>query len=92
MIGLLRRINDYNEKEADFDAPGVTISFINISENLIKNCLAFATQQNTFNLLQGLNKVTGPGVYEHDEEIAAYFAKTSSKGAYKHEKKFQNYY
>ena len=74
--------NDYVQGQTDLDDPGVTISFISINKGLIKNCLTSATQLNTFNLLQGLNKVTGPGVYEHDEQITSYFAKTSSKGAY----------
>ena len=74
--------NDYVPDKTDFDDPGVTISFISLNEGLIKNCLTSATQLNTFNLLQGLNKVTGPGVYEHDGLITSYFAKTSSKGAY----------
>ena len=46
------------------------------------NCIESATKQNTYNLLQALNKVTGPGVYEHDEGITSYFADVKSKGAY----------
>ncbi len=62
--------NDYVKGSSDFDDPGVTISFINLDENIIMNCIESATKQNTYNLLQALNKVTGPGVYEHDEGIA----------------------
>ena len=66
----------------DGDDPGVTISFISLPTSSLLNLLSSNTQSNSYTLLQDLNKVTGPGIYEHDADIVNYFAKTESKGAY----------
>ena len=74
--------DDFVEDESDSDDPGVTISFIGLSSDIFKECFNSPSKVNTYNLLQDISKVTGPGVYEHDVDITAYFSKTESKGAY----------
>ncbi len=74
--------DDYVEDRSDFDDPGVTISFIALDENALVRCIKSPIKQNTYGLLQCLDKVTGPGVYTHDDDIVAYFADVKSKAAY----------
>ena len=66
----------------DNDDPGVTISFIALDVDKLRACFEENTVDNRYALTLALDAVTGPGIYDHDVDLVAYFSEVSSKGSY----------
>lgn len=49
--------DEEDDNVADKDEPGVTISFVALSQSLLETCLASPTSENQYNLLQNLDTV-----------------------------------
>lgn len=78
----LYKMREQETDSYDGNDPGVTISFIGLDSTKITNCFNSASDANKYALYQALTKVTGPGSYETDDVLTAYFANTASDGAY----------
>lgn len=66
----------------DGDDTGITVSFVNLNYSKLLTLLNSNTTANSYNFLQNLEAVTGPGSVDYDETIANYFAQVESKAAY----------
>ena len=66
----------------DGDDPGVTISFISFDKEKLIQCINSPTLSHQYELYSAINRVTGPGTENYDDDLAEYFAEKASKGAY----------
>ena len=78
----LYKMREQETDSYDNNDPGVTISFIGLDISKLTACINNNTTANQYALSQALDKVTGPGAYEYDSIITAYFANTASDGPY----------
>jgi hypothetical protein len=67
---------------ADGDLPGVTVSFISFSTDVLIECLADSTGGNRQKLDREINRVVALRGQRHHESIKIYFADPASDGAY----------
>lgn len=79
--GLIK-MRELEHDNDDGNVPGVTVSFVGLDTAPLLTCINSPTQANSYNLLTALNKVTGPGIYDHDEDITNYFIEPASKAPY----------
>ena len=67
---------------ADGDTPGVTISFISFSCEVLLECLAQPTDENRLKLDAEIDRVVSRRGERHHKDLKRYFAKPQSEGAY----------
>lgn len=67
---------------ADADAPGVTISFIAFSCDVLLGCLQAPTDENRRKLSREINRVVAYGGQRHHKVLKRYFSDPSSDGSY----------
>ena len=67
---------------ADGDIPGVTVSFIGFSANVLTDCLDEPNLQNRKNLWEEINRVAAYRGQKHSEKLKRYFVRTEAQGAY----------
>ena len=69
-------------ERADYDAPGVTVSFIAYDLTTLMKCLLDPTNENTLAMSDEINRVVARRGQKHNSVLKRYFSKTESKGAY----------
>ena len=72
----------YAGERADYDSPGVTISFISYDVNTLMNCLSEPTAENRVAMSDEINRVVARRKQKHHSVIKSYFCKAESKAAY----------
>lgn len=72
----------YAGERADYDAPGVTVSFIAYDVNTLIKCLDEPTNENKKTMSDEINRVVARRAQKHHPVIKKYFSKTESKAAY----------
>lgn len=69
-------------QRADYDSPGVTVSFIAYDINTLMKCLTEPTDENRLAMSDEINRVAARRRQKHSSVIKKYFCKTESKAAY----------
>ena len=69
-------------ERADYDAPGVTVSFISYNVNSLMDCLSAPTDENKRAMSDEINRVVARRGQKHHSAIKRYFCKTESKASY----------
>ena len=69
-------------ERADYDSPGVTVSFIAYDINTLMKCLGEPTKENRLAMSGEINRVVARRRQKHNSVIKRYFCKTESKAAY----------
>lgn len=72
----------YAGERADYDAPGVTVSFISYDVNTLTKCLDEPSAENKVAMSDEINRVVARRRQKHDSVIKKYFSKTKSKAPY----------
>ena len=72
----------YAGERADYDAPGVTVSFIAYDVNTLLKCLCEPTDKNRISMSDEISRVVACRRQKHDSVIKRYFCKTESKAPY----------
>ncbi len=72
----------YAGERADYDSPGVTVSFIAYGVNTLMKCLAEPTEDNRAAMSEEINRVVARRGQKHNSAIKRYFCRTESKAAY----------
>ena len=72
----------YAGERADYDSPGVTVSFIAYDVNTLTECLSEPTYENRLAMSDEINRVVASGRQKHSAVIKRYFCKAESKAAY----------
>lgn len=72
----------YAGERADYDSPGVTVSFIAYGMKTLIKCLDEPTNENRRAMSDEINRVVARRGQKHHPEIKKYFCKTESKAAY----------
>jgi len=83
--GVANGLVKMREQESDsYDGndPGVTVSFVSLSRNVVIGHLLSPTTAESYELLCALDKVTGPGSYEYDGVLANYFKSARADAPY----------
>lgn len=82
---LKLREQEYDMEDAypaDGDTPGVTISFVQFSSEILLSCLANPTDESRKKLNTEINRVVAYRGQRHNKAIKKYFINPRSKGAY----------
>ena len=86
VYGLLKLREQEHDAEgdspADGDTPGVTISFISFSCEILLDCLATPTDENRLRLDSEIDRVVARKGQKHHAELKRYFITPKSEGAY----------
>ncbi len=69
-------------ERADYDSPGVTVSFIAYNPDTLMKCLDKPTDDNRLAMSNEINRVVARRGQKHDSVIKKYFCKTESKASY----------
>ena len=69
-------------QRADYDSPGVTVSFIAYDINTLMKCLTEPTDENRLAMSDEINRVVARRRQKHSSVLKKYFCKTESKAAY----------
>lgn len=69
-------------ERADYDSPGVTVSFIAYDVNILLKCLYEPINENKIAMSNEINRVVARRGQKHHSAIKRYFCKTESKAAY----------
>lgn len=69
-------------ERADYDSPGVTVSFIAYDISTLMKCLEKPTNENKRSMSDEINRVVARRKQKHNSVIKRYFCKTESKGSY----------
>ena len=72
----------YAGEKADYDSPGVTVSFISYDVSTIINCLDDPSDKNRKLMSGEINRVVASRGQKHNPVIKRYFRKTKSKASY----------
>lgn len=72
----------YAGERADYDSPGVTVSFIAYDVNTLIKCLDKPTNESKTAMSDEINRVVARRGQKHHSAIKKYFCKTESKAAY----------
>lgn len=72
----------YAGERADYDSPGVTVSFIAYNVNTLIRCLEEPTNESKVNMSDEINRVVAYRGQKHHPAIKKYFCKKESKAAY----------
>lgn len=72
----------YAGERADYDAPGVTVSFIAYDINTLIKCLDKPTNESKTAMSDEINRVVARRGQKHHSAIKKYFCKIESKAAY----------
>ena len=72
----------YAGERADYDAPGVTVSFIAYDVNTLIKCLQKPTNESKTAMSDEINRVVARRGQKNHSAIKKYFCKTESKAAY----------
>lgn len=72
----------YAGERADYDSPGVTVSFIAYDVNTLIRCIDAPTNENKTAMSDEINRVAARRGQKHHKAIKKYFCKTESKAAY----------
>ena len=72
----------YAGERADYDSPGVTVSFISYDVNTLTKCLDKPTNESKIAMSDEINRVVARRGQKHCSAIKKYFCKTESKAAY----------
>ncbi len=74
--------NMYAGERADYDAPGVTVSFIAYNTDTLISCLNEPTDENRSAMSDEINRVVAQHRQKHHTDIRKYFRKAESKASY----------
>ena len=69
-------------ERADYDSPGVAVSFIAYDINTLTKCLNEPTDKNRIAMSDEINRVVARRGQKHHSAIKRYFCKTESKASY----------
>ena len=69
-------------ERADYDSPGVTVSFIAYDVNTLLKCLFEQSSENRLAMSEEINRVVAYRGQKHNSLIKEYFCKTESKASY----------
>ena len=69
-------------ERADYDSPGVAVSFIAYDVNTLLNCLCEPTDKNKLAMSDEINRVVARRGQKHNSVIKKYFCKSESKASY----------
>ena len=72
----------YAGERADYDSPGVTVSFISYDLSTLLKCLSEPTEENRLAMSNEINRVVARRGQRHDSALKKYFCKTESKASY----------
>ena len=72
----------YAGERADYDSPGVTVSFISYDINTLMNCLNESTDKNKKAMSDEINRVVARRRQKHHTVMRRYFCKAESKAPY----------
>ena len=72
----------YAGERADYDSPGVTVSFISYDVSTLMNCLAEPTKENRLVMSDEINRVVAHRRQKHASAIKRYFSRAQSKAPY----------
>ena len=72
----------YAGERADYDTPGVTVSFIAYDVNTLIKCLDEPTNENKSGMTDEIDRVVARRKQKHNPAIKRYFCKTESKASY----------
>ena len=72
----------YAGERADYDAPGVTVSFVAYDVNTLMNCLNEPTDKNKKAMSDEINRVVARRRQKHHSVMKRYFCKAESKAPY----------
>ena len=79
------REQEYDAKlglHADGDTPGVTIPFISMHTEILRECLQDPTPENRIRLNEEINRVVAYGGQRHNETLKQYFIRTEAQAPY----------
>lgn len=79
------REQEYDAKlgrNADGDVPGVTIPFVSMKAEILRECLQDPTPENRMRLNEEINRVVAYSGQRHDERLKGYFIRTEAQGPY----------
>ena len=72
----------YAGERADYDSPGVTVSFIAYNLDTLLKCLNEPTNENRSAMSNEINRVVARRGQKHDSALKRYFSKAESKASY----------
>ena len=72
----------YAGEKADYDSPGVTVSFIAYNVDTLMNCIDEPSDINRKTMSSEINRVVARSRQKHHSVLKNYFRKTESKAAY----------
>lgn len=72
----------YAGEKADYDSPGVTVSFIGYDVDTLIMCINEPTDENRLAMSNEINRVVARRRQKHNSVIKKYFCKTESKASY----------
>lgn len=72
----------YAGERADYDSPGVTVSFIEYNLDTLIKCFNEPTDVNRLAMSDEINRVVARRRQKHNADIKRYFCKTESKASY----------
>ena len=79
------REQEYDAMEgqrADGDTPGITIPFISMQTEILRECLKDPTPENRTRLNEEINRVVAYKGQRHNETLKQYFIRTEAQGPY----------
>ena len=79
------REQEYDAKlgrNADGDTPGVTIPFVSMQTEILRECLQDPTPENRKRLNEEINRVVAYKGQRHSQALKRYFIRTSAQGPY----------
>lgn len=72
----------YAGEKADYDSPGVTVSFIAYDIDTLMKCICAPTDENRLAMSNEINRVVARRRQKHNSVKKKYFCKTESKASY----------
>ena len=69
-------------QSADGDTPGVTVPFISLQTEILRNCLQDPTEENRARLNEEINRVVAYRGQRHSEALKRYFIRTEAQAPY----------
>lgn len=72
----------YAGEKADYDSPGVTVSFIAYDAETLFRCLDTPVSENKTAMSDEINRVVAHSGQKHHPDLKRYFCRTKSKAAY----------
>jgi hypothetical protein len=78
-------------QSADGDTPGVTVPFISLQTEILRDCLQDPTEENRARLNEEINRVVAYSGQRHNEALKRYFIRTEAQAPYLIAKLYTDY-